>query len=195
MRTTRSTSTIATAPSRMPSFGRIPRGVRASSSGYLTPLNLTNAWVSGTCRDNPRLRSRKRRSPAWKKAMCWFTIRRRAHTSAGWRCVRWQTSLTSISSPPWTKPKTSTSRPASNEASTRPAWRPASTSSARCRWCWSKWASALPKARARSRSRDTCCNPRVLFRLARGFVRSKLERRKMLPRDLWTLKALPLRRR
>jgi len=34
-------------------------------------------------------------------------------------------------------------------------------------------------------------NPRVLFRLARGFARSKWEHRKMLPRDLWTLKALP----
>ncbi len=32
--------------------------------------------------------------------------------------------------------------------------------------------------------------PRILMRLMRGFVRSKLEGRKMLPKDLWTLKAL-----
>jgi len=33
--------------------------------------------------------------------------------------------------------------------------------------------------------------PRVLFRLARAFVKSKLENRNVLPKDLWTLKALP----
>jgi phenylacetate-coenzyme A ligase PaaK-like adenylate-forming protein len=33
--------------------------------------------------------------------------------------------------------------------------------------------------------------PQVAFRLIRGLIRSKLERRPMLPKDLWTLKALP----
>jgi hypothetical protein len=33
--------------------------------------------------------------------------------------------------------------------------------------------------------------PRVAFRLIRGFIRSQLERRPMLPKDLWTLKVLP----
>ena len=33
--------------------------------------------------------------------------------------------------------------------------------------------------------------PRVLYRLARGFMRSKIQRRPMLPRDLWDIKALP----
>lgn len=33
--------------------------------------------------------------------------------------------------------------------------------------------------------------PRVLFRLIRAFVRSKLENRNVLPKDLWTLKTLP----
>jgi hypothetical protein len=33
--------------------------------------------------------------------------------------------------------------------------------------------------------------PRVLFRLIRGIVHSKYEHRKMLPKDLWKLKALP----
>ena len=33
--------------------------------------------------------------------------------------------------------------------------------------------------------------PKVLFRLIRGFIRSKNEHRKMLPKDIWTLKALP----
>ncbi len=33
--------------------------------------------------------------------------------------------------------------------------------------------------------------PRVLFRLVRGYLRSKLEHRNMLPKDLWDLKALP----
>ncbi len=32
--------------------------------------------------------------------------------------------------------------------------------------------------------------PTVAYRLARGFIRSRLERRPMLPRDLWTIKAL-----
>jgi hypothetical protein len=34
-------------------------------------------------------------------------------------------------------------------------------------------------------------NPKVLTRLLKGFIRSKLEHRQMLPKDLWTLKALP----
>ena len=34
-------------------------------------------------------------------------------------------------------------------------------------------------------------HPATLFRLLRGFLRSKLEGRPMLPRDLWTIKALP----
>jgi hypothetical protein len=34
-------------------------------------------------------------------------------------------------------------------------------------------------------------HPRVAARLLRGFIRSKLEGRPMLPKDLWTLKALP----
>lgn len=33
--------------------------------------------------------------------------------------------------------------------------------------------------------------PKVAFRLIRGYLRSRLERRPMLPRDLWNLKALP----
>jgi phenylacetate-coenzyme A ligase PaaK-like adenylate-forming protein len=33
--------------------------------------------------------------------------------------------------------------------------------------------------------------PRVAWRLIRGFVRSRLERRPMLPKDLWKIKALP----
>ncbi len=33
--------------------------------------------------------------------------------------------------------------------------------------------------------------PRVIYRLLRGFLRSKLERRPMLPRDLWKVKAIP----
>ena len=33
--------------------------------------------------------------------------------------------------------------------------------------------------------------PPVLFRLLRGFIRSKREHRPMLPKDLWTIKALP----
>jgi phenylacetate-coenzyme A ligase PaaK-like adenylate-forming protein len=32
--------------------------------------------------------------------------------------------------------------------------------------------------------------PRVAWRLMRGFIRSRMERRPMLPKDLWTLKAL-----
>ena len=34
-------------------------------------------------------------------------------------------------------------------------------------------------------------HPKIAFRLIRGYLRSKIERRGMLPRDLWTLKALP----
>lgn len=34
-------------------------------------------------------------------------------------------------------------------------------------------------------------HPRVLFRLLRGFIRSKIEGRSMLPKDLWRVKALP----
>lgn len=34
-------------------------------------------------------------------------------------------------------------------------------------------------------------HPQVLFRMIRGLIRSKLEGRAMLPKDLWTLKALP----
>ena len=34
-------------------------------------------------------------------------------------------------------------------------------------------------------------HPKILFRLLRGYVRSKIERRSMLPRDLWNVKALP----
>jgi len=34
-------------------------------------------------------------------------------------------------------------------------------------------------------------HPKTTFRLLKGFIRSKLEGRGMLPRDLWTLKALP----
>lgn len=33
-------------------------------------------------------------------------------------------------------------------------------------------------------------HPKVLFRLIRGYVRAKIEGRQMLPKDLWTLKAL-----
>jgi phenylacetate-coenzyme A ligase PaaK-like adenylate-forming protein len=34
-------------------------------------------------------------------------------------------------------------------------------------------------------------HPKILFRLLRGYVRSKIDRRSMLPRDLWSVKALP----
>lgn len=34
-------------------------------------------------------------------------------------------------------------------------------------------------------------HPAVMFRMIRGLIRSKLAGRKMLPKDLWTLKALP----
>lgn len=34
-------------------------------------------------------------------------------------------------------------------------------------------------------------HPKVLFRLARAYLRSKLQHRPMLPKDLWTVKALP----
>ncbi|MCL4562672.1 MAG: GH3 auxin-responsive promoter family protein [Chloroflexi bacterium] len=34
-------------------------------------------------------------------------------------------------------------------------------------------------------------HPRVAFRLIRGFIRSKLAHRSMLPKDLWTIKGLP----
>lgn len=34
-------------------------------------------------------------------------------------------------------------------------------------------------------------NPKILVRLLRGFIRSKLEHRAMLPKDLWNIKALP----
>jgi phenylacetate-coenzyme A ligase PaaK-like adenylate-forming protein len=33
--------------------------------------------------------------------------------------------------------------------------------------------------------------PRVIYRLLKGFLRSKIERRAMLPRDLWTVKVIP----
>jgi len=34
-------------------------------------------------------------------------------------------------------------------------------------------------------------HPKTTFRLLRGYIRSKIEGRSMLPRDLWTVKALP----
>jgi len=33
--------------------------------------------------------------------------------------------------------------------------------------------------------------PRVIYRLLRGFLRSKIQRRPLLPRDLWNVKAIP----
>lgn len=54
-----------------------------------------------------------------------------------------------------------------------------------------KMGEAFTRGARKTRISRQMLHPQVLFRLIRGYVRAKMEGRNMLPRDLWTLKALP----
>jgi len=45
-------------------------------------------------------------------------------------------------------------------------------------------------SRKKNRKTNYFANPAVLYRIARAFLRSRLEKRRMLPKDLWPVKAL-----